>query len=901
MFRSIRIPLIAISVALFLMSLPVSAVVSNTLAKQLSSWRADRMWDGGAQAVGVTHFGFTYRKSNNGGGPRMNDWCKELDHGKGHYWQKLNNDLNGNGQMDAGEGTVFNYWMWYQAKIRVSFEWERIFKSGAEWLQYESQGMKNAVPSGIGDGSMANATDCCAYKGPLRVHVTIEMGYDDGDRSLYRGDDPDFDAPWSAIVEGKSLAAKHSGFRAQRPSILIDLVRSIIADSPVGKGPARVTKKPATVKRPAIAKPKGTPGLTLTATPAELWADGKSTSKLKLVAHGPNGAPIRGAFSIRVANGKCSHIKFITDAQGIGSAVYTAPTSPGEDTISVNGADGSKTSLSIRLGGIKITPKDASQPALFADGKTTMEFVVICGSPSFKPLAGTKVRIAADESELPARGVLSAQSVTVGFDGKARFTYQAPDIYSTKTDLRRANAYVTAVANLGNPPKPIKSVYRIPIYTGQVYYLHVAKTGFEAVSKFKIPAPNRNGVLTGSVVCDAGKTRPVGYASLSLSDSKGKSLGKASTDDDGQFRLEFVGDKMSSAGQSVELSEPVKLEIDPDVSRLLKQWKADLEALKMSKYDVDSLKDFADDLPKNLAGSRAQCPDPMGSTEYLTYNAIRLAYMCKYIKLLDERQTESSEWFVDSMKNIISVMADFGAVSDTLEKAAKTKLKKKFSAKAWSNFEDSVLREFLNILYQQLQKGVDTAKTMGYETDSLDAFKKFGAEAAAKKGIDKLSEGLQAGFKSGVHKSSQQVLTQIGGRAVRGQLGSSAPSDATAQAKQLFTEYEKEHNQLNIAHLNRELYRLDAKFFTDTVIKGPFIYLKMKDLVMNPDIVANINELDTATIEKIQDEFIGGGDTVSKVFSACDAVFQGYQGYNWMVDFCKAGSVKQKLVTTLME
>ena len=416
------------------------------------------------------------------------------------------------------------------------------------------------------------------------------------------------------------------------------------------------------------------------------------------------------------------------------SATYRAPAQPGEDTVTVSGA-GQKTALAIRLGGMKLLPEDKNLATLFADGKTKVGMVVIGGDPSFTPLAGTKVKLSLNEKELPVKGSLSAQSVTIGNDGRAQFTYSPPNIYGAKGNFRRGNVYITATASIGKTARLIEAVYRIPVYGGEVYYLNAEKVGFKSGSKIGVPAPSRNGILTGSVVCQAGgsDTFPVTSADLTLVNAKGKAVGRGASDNDGQFKMEFVGDPMSNTGQSMEMNEPV------------------------------------------------------------------------------------------------------------------------------------------------------------------DAFKKFGADYAAKQGNEGLNSLLRKSFQGGVHKASQKILSQFGGNAMRGQMSAESPAGALAAAKEVFTTFEKQHNAQNMDHLDRELYRLDAKLFTDTVIKGPFVYLKLKKLFLDPEALASIAALDTAAIEKLQDDLIGSSDTVSKVFSAFDATFQAYQGYTWIADFYNAGGVKAKI------
>lgn len=866
---------IILAILLIFIAQTVSAAsVSDSQVKSLIKWQSENDWDSDNRKTdGRTIFGFTHQRHKDGSLPRWDHWCKLLDQGRATY-----------------DKEPFDYWFWYEVRVDVGLDWEQ---NGMEWLQKKADSLRNARFVDIGDKAITNDSECCVIKGPIRINAYIGLNFDNGDY-LYCNDGVQWAIPYWPVPEKDQITAKKDKFLNQRTDVMLELVRNILASADGKSTPS--PEKP--VQKPAVQQPKSAPGLTLTASPAALWADGKSTSKLKLIAYDANGNPIKGTFDINVTAGKCSNIKLITDAAGVATATYTAPAEPGEDTVTVVGPDGEKTSIAIRLGGLKVIPVDASQSALFADGKTKTDLIVMCGDPNFKPLAGTKVKLFVNEKDLPVKGTLSAESVVIGSDGRAGFTYIAPDVYSAKSNFSRGNVYIAAIASLGNPARQIKAVYRIPVYAGNVYYLNVEKAGFQPVEKFSIPAPSKNGILAGTVIHDS---FPIANAILTLADAQGKPIGKCSSDGEGKFQLEFVGDVMNSTGQSMEMNEPIKMALDEDLTRMMSAWKSDLDILEKSPYDVDSMKEFAADLPKNLAASISGSKTPLNSSEYLFYNAVKLAWTCRYIKLLNERQMESVDWFLESAKNIISTVADFTGVSDKLEAAAKGKLKDKFRPETWKKFEDSMLREFSGLFYKQVQKSIDVARTLNYDTSDLESLQKSGANYATKLGVNGISDALKSGFKGVVHKSTQKILAQAGGSALRGELDSEDPTDVLTAAKEAFTEYEKQHNALNMSNVDIELYRLDAKLFTDTVIKGPFIYLKLKKLVMDPDTIEKIAELDTATLEKLQEEFIGSGDTVSKVFSALDAPFQAYQGYNWLADFCNAGTVKGKIAEALSD
>lgn len=874
-----------------------AADVSRNLQKSLIEWNTNNEWstDSG-RSVGKSMYGFTCYKWN-GGTPRMNGWCKTLDKGTANYWDRRECDKNGNGKADGDETVKLKYLFWYQAKVSVIFAWERT----PEWFKSETERIRSYEQAGIGDTSSANATNCCVIKGPVYIAASITVVAEIGDYLYFSGDSSQWAIQYSPILEKDALTKKKDGYIKEAGQVLRQLVSDIVVGSPVGKSaaPKKPEAKPALKAAPA--SKQGSPGLTLTASPAALWADGVSKSTIKLVACDAKGQPIKGEFDIDVANGKCSHVKLITDTNGFAKAEYTAPTTPGEDTITVSGTGSKKALFNIRLGGLRIIQEDATQPSLFADGKTKLGMVVICGDPNFNPLPGTKIKLSVDEKELPAKGKLSEDIITIGSEGKAKFSYKSADVYSKKSNFRMGDVHVTAVATLGKPARTIKANYRIPVYAGEVYLLNVSKVGFKSVEKFKVPAPSRNGVLTGAAIFQSagGTSYPVAYADVTINDTAGKLVGKARSDEHGKFNLEFVGDAMSSTGQSMELNEPVKLGLDEDMSRLMSVWNDDLAILQKNGYDLSSIKQFAKELPKNMAASITGCRDPLGDSAYLMYTSIKLVTLCRYIKLLDARQDESADWFMDSLKNVTGIMLDFAKVSDKLQNTAKSKLKSKFQPKAWKDFQDKTLVTFINILYAQFQRATDTANNAGYNVESLQPFKGYGADYLIKSGIDELGANIKKGFKAGIHKSSQEIFTRVGGKALLGEYEIGDPSVAVNTAQDILTSYEQAHNKLNMENLDRELYRLDAKLIVDTVVRGPFVYLRFKNFAFNTEIAKQIAQMDVDTLEKVQDHFNESSGEVGAVFNAVDAVFQSYQGYNWIVDFCQAGDTKRKVVKAL--
>jgi hypothetical protein len=877
--------------------------VSPETVKKLLQWQKQQDWSYSNKAtIGESRFGYKHMSHTGGEGPRMDYWCKLLDTGIAHVWSRSQSDSNGNGQMDAGEGESFKYWFWYAAKVDVIFAWERSW-TPQQWLEKAAQDIKGGAREvAIGDGAMAGSSVCCAIKGPVMVTVSIDLCFDNGDY-LYIDNMGSWAVPYSDIVEKADLSAKLENYQKQKPDELVDLTKYIISTIPLDQKDDRVQKsqthKPAVT---SIAAKVGKPGIHLTASPAGLWADGKATSKISLVAIDAAGVPIAGRrFDIASEGGKLSHTCITTDAAGRASATYTATTFPGIDTITATGPSGETATTKVTLGGLALIPADQKTFTVMADGSSQLGIVGVCVGPDGKPLPGVKMKLSLDSKDFPNAGTLSTSTVVTGKNGLAALVYTPPDLVSNLAKLRTGDVYVGAVATVGKPARTVRATMRVTLLSGNQFFLEADKPGYVKTQKIQVSAPQKNGVVRGRVETKSpdGKLFPIIQAKLELIDGAGRLLGKTFTNTEGVFELEFVGEQTNPAECKVDLAQPVRLELDPDLVLTLKQWDGDLDTLAKRNYDVSLMRDFEGDFHRNLASSLLVGGRGVLSTEYLLYSAVRLPWITRYIKLLETRQAESIDWFTDSAKNLIECVQDLTELTDKVEAVAKTKLKERFASDAWKSFQEKSVVFLLKAFYTQFQKGVDLAKTMNADTDSLEDFNKFGIEFANKMTVTGLTDGLKAWFNSRTRLASQRALGRIANAALNGELPSTDPGDVIEKAKQIFTTYEKYHNELNIANLDRELYRLDFKLFVETVVKGPFVYLKLKSLASNAELVEKLRDLDSKALDKMQDDLIGTGNAITQVFAAIDAPFQAYQGYNWIADYYVAAGVREKLVETL--
>jgi hypothetical protein len=330
----------------------------------------------------------------------------------------------------------------------------------------------------------------------------------------------------------------------------------------------------------------------------------------------------------------------------------------------------------------------------------------------------------------------------------------------------------------------------------------------------------------------------------------------------------------------------------PNGSGIWRSW-------KKRGYGVPEMREFASELPGRLAASTGGSRDRLLDTDYLAYGAMRLCALCRYLRLLDERQAESAEWFSESLKNATTIVADALKVSELLRKGAQARLKDRFTPQQWQAFEESLLRQFAALVAEQYQKGVDAAKAVNVDTEVPELFTGLGSDFLVKQGVQGLAGAVREGLATAGRSSTRRILAHWGMKAVTGGLPVSEGIEGISAAKETLTSYEARHNRLNLDNLDRELYRLDAKLLVDTVIKGPFIYAGLKKLAADPEAVRRISELDVTSLENIQDALKDAAEPVNSVFNALDLMFQSYQGYRWVADFLDAERVKQQVAEAI--
>jgi hypothetical protein len=181
--------------------------------------------------------------------------------------------------------------------------------------------------------------------------------------------------------------------------------------------------------------------------------------------------------------------------------------------------------------------------------------------------------------------------------------------------------------------------------------------------------------------------------------------------------------------------------------------------------------------------------------------------------------------------------------------------------------------------YEKLGIPADSG-TIGMKKNAKEIADKYGADwlfdpagTLADKGEEYFKEKLNDFLKKiyqGNYPSELTSILRIGAeRIYSGKTTWGDYKHPRELAREIYANYMDKHSKLNIANLNRELYRLNLKLGVDTVVKGFVIYQSVKDL-------KDPSEFQEAVKDSI--------DKVDKAFAAFDSVYQSYKGAVWLED-----------------
>lgn len=690
----------------------------------------------------------------------------------------------------------------------------------------------------------------------------------------------------------------------------------------------------------------GTASVQLNASPSGLWADGKSTSRLRLTVRDAAGKGLPAQFQLAARGGGTLGAETLTtNADGVVEVDYTAGTVPGASTITAAGVAGT-CSATICEGGLSIAPAQEGQWSVRADGTSSLPIVIRGTGPDGKPLAGLRVSLSTEEKELPQRGTLTPVEIQLDASGVAQSVY-TPPLIAAGSGFRLGNIYVNASAQAaGPPPASLTGQIRLTVNGGEGATLFVQKDGF-ATASFPVSLAAANSLLRGRLLARApgGETFPLACASLRVVGADGKQgIGAGQSDADGAFSFECVTSQQGGAGEATDLPAALEVPLDPALLVVFNGARESLNELNADGFEVAAAARYLGGASERLArcdpkGDPGQRPAAIAGAAY------RLGLLSVYIRLIRARQLEDLDWFMDSVDPVIDELVGLVVDISELEKQAKEKLGEKFNQVVWQRFKKTavvrVLR-MLNVWYRKQTKtlrDLDKKIQAGQERD-----KKFneaigrtaeegGEDSVTASGLlhtfvepldaltpelklpdpdggaavdlktwflKSLKKWLRKPLEDELRAQAQGVLNTVVRRFEKAGADESSLESATGAARELFTSYQDAHLKLNIRNLDAELYRLDAKLFMDTVVKGVVIYLDARKTIAEAGVKA-LRGLTNEQFEKIQESVTAGGEKVDRATQFLDGAFRVYQGQAWLRDAFHAGSVIEAIAGELVK
>ena len=241
--------------------------------------------------------------------------------------------------------------------------------------------------------------------------------------------------------------------------------------------------------------------------------------------------------------------------------------------------------------------------------------------------------------------------------------------------------------------------------------------------------------------------------------------------------------------------------------------------------------------------------------------------------------------------------------------AAAEKLGEHYLPESWKKLQRQILLKLAMKVMAQVKLGFESVKALGIELDmpsleTTEALLDLALEhrkTVLDLGVGYVQDYVVAAVKDTLtpwfHQRNQALLTAALERLAKGD----APRDETGfeRAKQLFTTYEAQHNALNLAHLDKDLYRLDAKLVLDTVAKGALLYVGVKE-ILSPATWLKLKRLDLKSLNDIQKKIVEQAELTDKVGQALDTAFDSYQGYRWIADALSAGRTLEQVTKALL-
>lgn len=657
----------------------------------------------------------------------------------------------------------------------------------------------------------------------------------------------------------------------------------------------------------------------LTAAPDRVWPGESST--LRLDVRDEAGKPAAGAAFKLLSDGNAL-AEVRTDASGSATYVFKA-TGVYANTVSAESRSG-KASVTINKGGMEITTAPSNGNA-FGDGKTPLEFQVTLRDPRGQPVAGVNVTVTEPGNESGIRGQLSLAGGepttgkiegTTDRDGRLRLRYLAPRLDAKEVKWERAHVVFATTATKSVPQLTERRDFFI--VAGNEFVVTLAKPGF-ATNPVPLRLRTRNGQVRARFVTEPG-VFPIGNAEVVVAGLDGKPVGRGMTDLNGAVELAFATDPLSGASQTEDIKEPIAVPLAPELLDRQQRAKPHLDRLKAQAFSTAAHERFWADLPKTLAAApmagRSLLAKKTRTADYWYNSATRLAFLALFVSELNERHVESRTWFLESFKQGIEALGTATALNDTLKEKAKETLGAGAKTEVWQQWNETALKKFIDGLMAQMKKALENLPDEIKELPDLKAGVEYAQKAvdwhedptkATGAGIDQGSEWLTEKLQSKVtdavttpwKKYVQKVLDESVALALANELPNQDWAPAEAQAKELFVAAEKQHNDLNLATCDQELYRLWAGLAKDTVGKGVAMYYGTVRQYTKGLTLAQVKELREGMtaeklkelvgdpkefFEKLQESMKGNADLVDRVASVFDTAYMTYRGYNWLSD-----------------
>lgn len=646
----------------------------------------------------------------------------------------------------------------------------------------------------------------------------------------------------------------------------------------------------------------GEPALKLSVEPTELWADGRSTARIRIAATLANGAPAAGMpLQLHLEHtglGQLADERLTTDAAGLAETNYRAGTLPGTTTLKVSGANLSATA-DLRQGGLEFVVRTPGQQFL-TDGATPIELATRFVDPQGKPVANVPVEIAVDEADLPERGTL-APSAAPAADGWSVQAY-TPPLIAPQAGWRGGRATFTASTRATGSVPALAAPLAVTLHSGSAFSVVVAKEGFTASEKTPFSCARRNGTVTGTAQAQT----PAGPVPLvdaevtvyATQDGKDVVAGRGKSGADGQFAVEFALEKLSGLTAAAEAT-PAPLAIAPATQRWLDTGRRYADRLAAKGYASPAADEFLKNFPADLAASTSD-PRLPRNTERLIAAAQLLGDTLGYLDELDDQHTQATAWLVESLESAVENLATVVGISDKVKSAQEgladvynsnpslAPLRASVDAR-WAKVKQSAVGGFLVTSYQVMSTAYAENAELAQDSGAIDAeLRQWIKNQADEKlfanwafdPVGSTGEALEAKFKADLlaflknrYRGEYPALmnaavTHAATRIARGDFSWQDPRNAAAVLREKFARHAARYTQANEAHLNRELHRLNLKLASDTVVKGAAIYFTAKEAIKGDP---------TEFQKKIEDSLA----TVDKAFAAFDTAYQTYNGRQW--------------------